>query len=508
MTVSACPAIVTDDLTIHAFAPAHAALNEQEHMEALAAFDDSKPERWRGDQALITGRFVQASIPNSNGHEFDLPDLASRHQTLVHTALNVGHVKPDIVGGFIATELDDSVNTVAGLGAPVVNAAAVFWKRNRPDAWDKAAAASDRRLLYFSMEAVGESITCGDHCGETFAWRGPTHPTYCAALQRIGPRAIINKPIFTGGALIIPPTRPGWEHAAIDPLVEAHAAEADAIYKAVAAHADGLSPYQWEIAMASLLHSVYPEELAKTQPRRYYATAFDPAVPEMVALAEDFDLDPITIAAKVGADACPIVTAAEDEEDDDESEDEEDESTEVKAAIVAEPSPETIALLTQVPAVTVEPSELHCTLAYLGEADVNDEEDGVAKFSVADKPARRVEAITAAIAAIVPPLAGTISAVTAWKAGEDGVAIVALLDVPHMAEARTLLTDALKGDDVPVSNTHGFTAHITLALGDPGQHNVADFAALEGQPVSFLRWGAWWGSLRHASYEAGVGLSQ
>ncbi len=493
-TAAACPVIATADRTLHLVTPAELAGPGLPWVDAVASFA-GKPDRWRADQALITGRFVQGGVANLNGHEYDPTELVDAHQSIVHTATNIGHDKPTVVGTFIATEVDDGPDAVE-LGGVIINAAAVYWKRNRPDLWPDVEAAARMGLLFFSKEAVARTITCMDHCGQTFRYAGPTHPSYCAALQRIGPRARLNQPIFTGGALVVPPQRPGWAHAAVDTIIQAHAAEATAVYDAIAARAPDLDAADWERAMAAVLIDVYPAEAAAATPRRVHVTAFDPIVTDLFAEAACHDTDPAVVAAMVGADPAPTVTS------------DDNPGRPLGAVIVANVDDTTRAALAAHPAVTVDADELHCTLAYLGKADTNPDEAGINRFRVGDVPARRVEAVAAAVAAVVPPLSGVISGFVAWDEGDDTGVIVALVDVPALSEARALLVDALTAARIPYANGHGFTAHITVAkVPADGDRNVAGYDDLRGTPVTLDTWGVWWGTARRATYQAGEGIA-
>lgn len=73
------------------------------------------------------------------------------------------------------------------------------------------------------MECVAKLITFESPDGETaeFDYMGPFHESYGAwNEQRAGTIRHLNQPHFLGGALIIPPTLPGWNGATVNDLSE------------------------------------------------------------------------------------------------------------------------------------------------------------------------------------------------------------------------------------------------------------------------------------------------
>lgn len=106
-----------------------------------------------------------------------------------------------------------------------------------------------------SMEAVPRSLTC-EACGGEFPYAGARSDAYCAHLNEFKSAKRLNDPHFVGGALIVPPTRPGWRKADVTELaglVEANIDAAGDLYDQVAASSPQLSPAEWEAIMAELL---------------------------------------------------------------------------------------------------------------------------------------------------------------------------------------------------------------------------------------------------------------
>ncbi len=93
------------------------------------------------------------------------------------------------------------------------------------------------------------------------------------------------------------------------------------------------------------------------------------------------------------------------------------------------------------------PSELHLTLAYLGDADELEDPASL----------RRT---VAAWAAATPAIVGQIAGVGLFTAGPEPVTYLSI-DAPELPAARQRLLDALGAFDV--SMEHGFTPHVTLA---------------------------------------------
>lgn len=110
--------------------------------------------------------------------------------------------------------------------------------------------------------------------------------------------------------------------------------------------------------------------------------------------------------------------------------------------------------------------ELHITLAYLG--DMNDPPalDGSYTPYTMPEPIKRV---LTAVTSAARPLSGKIAGIgrfTTQPDDETPTPIVANVDVPGLTELRTELVDALSQANYFVADTHGYTAHITLAYID------------------------------------------
>ena len=212
----------------------------------------------------ILGRYVQADVPNDNGHIFPLQQLETAQESIVHSPLNMLHRPHCVVGTFTASELIYPTGETASASAvqdgftsdsPFVEALAAFWRYYFPEEYGLVEKSHKEGALYYSMECVPEEVGCPS-CERVFAYEGRSSPTYCAEMNAKGGRKVLHKPHFTGGALIIPPVRPGWRHADVkelSSLLERRAEEAEMAYNHFANELPHLESAQWEGMMAQLL---------------------------------------------------------------------------------------------------------------------------------------------------------------------------------------------------------------------------------------------------------------
>lgn len=229
---------------------------------------------------FIIGRFVEADRPNENGHIFDFKELGEAQKSLLHSPLNMVHQPHSIVGSFIASEMMHPTAETAEEEHPYVEALACFWRYYFPDEYKAVEKAHRENSLFFSMECVPETVKCTGVCQQEYAYDGRTSPTYCAHMNEPAAIRRLGKPHFTGGALILPPVKPGWKKAditSVSALLAAHAEEAESLFQVVKTEKSHLDALQWEAAVAQLLVMAYRDpEWAKGFPPAALPTIENP----------------------------------------------------------------------------------------------------------------------------------------------------------------------------------------------------------------------------------------
>lgn len=198
----------------------------------------------------IQGRFVEAEQANSNGAFWSTGDLEFGEVGIKHGPLNWLHESRRVIGTIADARLvREDFAQHAALERPFIAATAAIWKWIYPDEAAEVQRASDSGNLYYSMECVAEKIQCaGDNgCGESFNYlQAVTQPTTaCTHIQeRSSVRRLVN-PSFLGGAVIVPPVRPGWSGAS--------AAVVKAAEESHDANIHGMSAAQWESLMEAVV---------------------------------------------------------------------------------------------------------------------------------------------------------------------------------------------------------------------------------------------------------------
>ena len=153
-------------------------------------------------------------------------------------------------------------------GSMKIQALSGLWTHIFPFEAAQAEAADEQGLLFYSMECRGTHLRCGTDesknlvgCGKEFEYMQVD--THCEHLQeRSSVRHIVN-PTFRGGALIVPPVKPGWKNASASILTDAVMQEAAAFaeqnekqYNALNASGSELTASAWEHLMSQLIASV------------------------------------------------------------------------------------------------------------------------------------------------------------------------------------------------------------------------------------------------------------
>jgi 2'-5' RNA ligase len=112
------------------------------------------------------------------------------------------------------------------------------------------------------------------------------------------------------------------------------------------------------------------------------------------------------------------------------------------------------------------PEDLHITLAYLGDMEDEITND---KLRPHTSPFKMRETL-AMVASGTKPLAGNVGGVGRFFPAEtEETPVIALVDVPDLAEFRTKLVQAVEAAGYFVADNHGYTPHITLAYLDASE---------------------------------------
>lgn len=188
----------------------------------------------------LQGRFVGAERANRNGALWALEDLEFGEPSVKHGPVNWLHDERKVVGAITDSELvmPESEREAAAYGAPYadpfISANSVLWRFLYPQEAAVVEMASERKSLWYSMECVSESVVCsGDNgCGAEMSYADALLKT-AQACEHVRERASerrFKNPIFLGGAIVVPPVRPGWADANAS-LMRTSAALAEKAYE-------------------------------------------------------------------------------------------------------------------------------------------------------------------------------------------------------------------------------------------------------------------------------------
>jgi hypothetical protein len=201
----------------------------------------------------IVGNYVEADSANRNNQYWTLDDLKLSHVSVHNAPMSLAHGTHPI-GTYVASEL---IFPIDAAQHPFVESLSTMWKYRYPDQFKLVEESFRNGTLYQSMECVADSITCVGTdvaCNETFEYKGPFSDTYCEHIKSRAAYRQFNNTSFTGGALIIPPDRPGWKGADIKEVASLINSDvADDIYGQVAAESPSLNSSQWESLMQMIV---------------------------------------------------------------------------------------------------------------------------------------------------------------------------------------------------------------------------------------------------------------
>jgi hypothetical protein len=181
----------------------------------------------------LTGRFVEADTPNRNKAMWTTGDLEMGAPTVANGPLNWLHQEFKIVGTLLDGTLVPGKET-ADAGGPAIGnhivSNAVVWKFLYPQEARAIEHAAATGHLAYSMECISKEVACTgpNGCGDQVSYADYDGGRCCTHLrQKASVRHFVD-PIFLGGALILPPTQPGWADAKVDVLYGKNGAQRQA----------------------------------------------------------------------------------------------------------------------------------------------------------------------------------------------------------------------------------------------------------------------------------------
>ncbi len=208
----------------------------------------------------IDGRFVGAEEPNRNGAMWSAGDLELARGTVLYGPLNWLHEARHVIGSMVDAKYVDprSQTQAADVGGklptvqPHITATAAVWKWIWPDEAYVIQQASDLNQLWYSMECISKEVACSgpDGCGHTTSYSQYLAGAACEHIRQRASVRQFKNPIFLGGAVIVPPTRPGWAEADVRVMKQASGL-AEAAFEQ--AGRPDVSASTWEQMMAQLV---------------------------------------------------------------------------------------------------------------------------------------------------------------------------------------------------------------------------------------------------------------
>jgi hypothetical protein len=175
----------------------------------------SEPMLW------MAGKFVGAEVPNRNGALWTSGDLEMSASTVVNGPLNWLHEGRHIIGAITQADFVPGTGpTLSGAQAaaamqPHIAATAGIWRWIYPDEAYVVQQASDQSQLWYSMECISAEVACAgpNGCGNSTSYAQYMAGAACEHVKERASVRHFKNPVFLGGAVIVPPTRPGWAEA-------------------------------------------------------------------------------------------------------------------------------------------------------------------------------------------------------------------------------------------------------------------------------------------------------
>lgn len=205
----------------------------------------------------VNGRFVGAEKANRNGALWTTEDLEVGRPTVKHGPLNWLHEEKHVIGTLIRDEMHvgDREAAAAGVTEPYIGVESVIWKWLYPQEAATVEMAAEQGKAWYSMECISERVHCTDpSCQGDYGYfevlRASEGVCDHVKLKQVARR--FENPTFLGGAIIVPPVRPGWADANIEVMREA-ASLAEGSWEAAGLKDSQMDATEWELLMAQIV---------------------------------------------------------------------------------------------------------------------------------------------------------------------------------------------------------------------------------------------------------------
>lgn len=199
----------------------------------------------------VAGKFVEADQANLNKQFWTTQDLEFGHFSVQYTPMNMLHKIFEPIGVYTESKLFPATETANAH----IQALGCLWAYRYPTEAALVEMAHNNQTLWYSMECVGQALHCKGGCEKEFAYSTPREDLCEHLKNRTSVRHIVN-PYFTGGAIIVPPTKPAWPHADVEmvsDLASEYAKKMDDTADHLASVDDSMSPAQWRSLMNQVI---------------------------------------------------------------------------------------------------------------------------------------------------------------------------------------------------------------------------------------------------------------
>jgi 2'-5' RNA ligase len=181
-----------------------------------ASRDPSVDEITAEHMLYINGRFVGAEVPNRNGALWSAGDLELARESVLYGPLNWLHEARHVIGTLAdAKYVEPAREAAAETIHPHITATSAIWRWIYPDEAYVVQQASDMGQLWYSMECISKEVACAgpEGCGNTTSYAQYMAGVACEHVRQRASVRHFKNPVFLGGAVIVPPSRPGWAEA-------------------------------------------------------------------------------------------------------------------------------------------------------------------------------------------------------------------------------------------------------------------------------------------------------